>query len=29
VVVGLARLGLDGRLVPRLRHLRRPAPLAA
>ena len=29
VVVGLACLGLDGRLVPRLRHLRRPAPLAA
>ena len=29
VVVGLARLGLDGRLVPGLRHLRRPAPLAA
>ena len=29
VVVGLARLGLDGRLVPRLRHLRRHGPDAA
>ena len=29
VVVGLARLGLDGRLVPGLRHLRRHGPDAA
>ena len=29
LVVGLARLGLDGRLVPRLRHLRRHGPDAA
>ena len=29
VVVGLARLGLDGRLVPGLRHLRRHGPAAA
>ena len=29
LVVGLARLGLDGRLVPGLRHLRRHGPAAA
>ncbi len=29
VVVGLARLGLDGLLVPGLRHLRRHGPAAA
>ena len=29
LVVGLARLGLDGRLVPGLRHLRRHGPDAA